>query len=164
MKDNPIDEKISVRAESIARLMERRKFISTAAKGVVAVAAAVALGSFTGIKKAFADSCTCDWALGNHCFGERVEFTCPSGCSTCTSINGQPSCNGWCNWASGYWVSCSGLGVCGHGWRLCLDCECNNDCGNLCTLLTGIFCNGCCTSMQVEEEMRRLHLLTQSAR
>lgn len=155
IKENRTDEKVSVWSESAARWIGRRKFVSTTVKGVFGIVGGVAIGNFTAIKKAFATTCTCNFARGNECSGSLVEYHCPSGCSTCTSSD---YCGGYCDYSNGQWVSCSGLGQCGYGYRVCIDCKCPG-CSNLCTLLSGIICSGCCSPRQVEEEMRQLHLL-----
>lgn len=147
------DKLISIFTESIVRGIQRRKFLSRGIKGAFATVAGLALGNLTGIKNAFAVSCTCDWAFGGQCLGTGdVGQNCPSGCSTCTSSD---NCNGWCNWSSGFWVSCTGLGACGYGYKICKDCKCPN-CSDVCTVLSNIICYGCCTEKQVEEEMKRL--------
>lgn len=151
MGDKVSDKQISIWAESIARLMQRRKFLAQGLKGVGAAAAAIAIGSFAGVRHAFAQTCTCDWAFSGQCTGSGpYEDDCPSGCTICTSSD---NCSGWCNWSSGAWVSCNGFGSCGNGYRMCIDCKCPN-CSDVCTVLTGIICGNCCTKQQLEESLR----------
>ena len=147
------DKLVSNVSESIARGMQRRKFLSRSIKGVFATVAALSLGNLAGIKNAFALTCTCDWAFEGQCTGTGgSQQNCPSGCTTCTKTD---SCSNWCNWTNGFWVSCSGFGPCKAGFEICRDCKCPN-CSYVCTVLSGILCYGCCTAKQVEDEMRRL--------
>lgn len=153
MESKDFDRFVNTLSESVVRKMQRRKILIAGIKGVFAATAGIALANFEGIKNAFAVTCTCAWAFGGQCYGTgSEEQNCPSGCTTCTL---QDYCNGWCNYQSGYWTSCSGLGQCGHGYRICKDCKCPN-CSNVCTILSNILCYGCCTAQQVEAEMRRL--------
>jgi hypothetical protein len=158
------DRQISYLTESIARGISRRQVLTRTVKGVIATAAGTALGIFVNMKEAFAVTCTCDWYGGsgnagcpNHpsCPGNGG---CPSGCSPCTSYNGQLTCNNGtyaCGYSNGTWVSCTGLGYCGNGSRICTDCKCP-DCSYVCTCLSACFCCNCCTPQDVEKEMQRL--------
>jgi hypothetical protein len=151
-----IDKHISDVSESVARTLNRRKFLTRSTKGLFVTVAAVTLAQWTAIKDAFAITCDCNWAYGNHCNNCPGIF-CPSGCSICTTSSG---CGGVCNYDNGYWTSCSGFGTCHHGYRICTDCKCGG-CGRsqVCTCLSGIICSGCCTAKDIEEEKHRLQQL-----
>jgi hypothetical protein len=140
------DQQVSILSESFARKFNRRKVIGSTVKGVVATVAAATVGQLANLGQAFAASCTCDegWTLGKTCgyYGFPCPKNgCPSQCTVCT----RPSCHGWCNWNSGNWVSCSGLGPSGKGYKLCWDCwKCGNVGGNCqpkCSCLSA--CIGC---------------------
>lgn len=153
------DKQVSVFTESLARRLARRKMLGTAVKGAVAAIAAATIGQFTNLRQAFAVSCTCDdnWTNGVPCdnIGHSCPSSgCPSGCSVCCCND----CNGWCNYPSGSWTSCSGLGKCGNGYKICTDCKCGNPCTkqNRCTCLSQCICCNCCTKADVQAEMRRL--------
>jgi hypothetical protein len=155
-----MDKYISSLSESVARSMDRRQILKKGIKGVFAATAGMALGQFANIKNAFAVTCTCNWAGGSgnaNCpkssgcpLGSSAG--CPTGYSVCTSSSG---CGTICNWPGGRWVSCTGLGTHGHGYKLCTDCN-NSGCADVCTCLSGIICYNCSTQKEVEEEMRRL--------
>src|SRR5947207_2070983 len=125
------DKQVSILTEAIARKFHRRQMVGTTVKGLFATVAAATVGQLANVGQAFAaTTCTCDegWTTGHRCsyWGHPCPYTsttatqCPSGCSTCYS----PGCNGWCSYSSGHWVSCSGLGTCGKGYKLCWDCKC----------------------------------------
>lgn len=154
------DERVSSWSESFVRMVGRRRFLHKAAKGTFATVASLALGSFVDLKNAFAATCGCDFACGRRCFGAgRFHQFCPSGCVTCTPSAGCHNCTrrgqNLCPWSDGSWVSCHGLGRCGHGFRICRDCRCFS-CSHACTLLSDIICFNCCSSAQIEAEMRLL--------
>ncbi len=152
-----LDEHISELSESIARTMNRRQLLTRTVKGVFATAAGLTLAQFTNLKSAFAITCTCMWAGGSgnancpHTSGcpGGINPPCPSGCVTCTTSSG---CGTICNYPGGSWVSCSGFGPCGMGYK------CHSSCSypNVCTCLSPIICYNCCTRKAVEEEMRRI--------
>ena len=145
-----LDEHLSMLSESLARRLNRRKALVNTAKGLFAAVTGIALGQLTSITNAFAVSCTC---TGNICTCDGGTGTsCPSGCTTCTSSSG---CGSYCDHSNGYWVSCSGLGKCGNGYKICIDCKCGS-CSNLCTCLSACICCGCCNPKDVEAEMRRV--------
>ncbi len=146
-----LDKHLSIFSESFARRLNRRKALANTAKGLFATVAGITLGQLTNITNAFADSCTC---TGNICTCTPTN-QCPSGCTTCTSSSG---CS-YCPWPNGAWVSCSGFGICGNGYRVCIDCKCGSGTcsqSTFCTCLSGIICGNCCNSKDVEAEMRRL--------
>lgn len=156
------DKRVSVLSESLARVFNRRKVASNTVKGLFATIAAATLGQFIGVGKASAScTCTCDdcWTTGHSCnyYGYPCpSHYCPSGCTTCTSSDW---CGGWCDYSTGKWVSCSGLGVCGQGYRVCRDCKCPN-CSLKCTCLSAITCYYCCTPADVKAEAERIAALS----
>ena len=157
-----LDKGVSIVSESIARVLSRRKLVRNSVKGLFATVAAATLGQFIGLSEADASChCTCDdcWTTGHSCnfYGHPCPpHYCPSGCTTCTSLNW---CGGWCNYRSGKWVSCYGLGVCGKGYRICRDCKCPT-CRVKCTCRSAIVCYYCCTSADVKTEMGRIAALS----
>ncbi len=157
-----LDKGVSIVSESIARVLSRRKMVRNSVKGLFATVAAATLGQFIGLSEADASChCTCDdcWTTGHSCnfYGHPCPpHYCPSGCTTCTSLNW---CGGWCNYRSGKWVSCYGLGVCGKGYRICRDCKCPT-CRVKCTCRSAIVCYYCCTSADVKTEMGRIAALS----
>ena len=155
------DKQVSIFAESLARKFNRRKMVGTTVKGLFATIAGATLGQFTSMGKALASCyCTCDdcWTTGHSCnyYGHPCPpHYCPSGCTTCTSYDW---CGGWCDYRSGKWVSCYGLGVCGRGYRVCRDCKCPT-CRLKCTCRSAITCYYCCSAQDVKAEMQRLAAL-----
>lgn len=159
-----LDNQISIFAETVARNLSRRCFLSSAVKAAVAATAALTLGIFSEVKSAFAidwttckSGCPCNWAGGSgnaNCpnVGGCPSTGCPSGCSVCTTSSG---CGSICDYSDGAWCSCNGLGTCGNGYKLCLDCKCNG-CSYICTCRSTCICCNCCTHKDVEDEMRRL--------
>jgi hypothetical protein len=155
-----LDKHISNIAESMARRVNRRRVITRGIKGGFALVAGLALGQLSNLKEAFAVTCTCNWAGGSgnaNCpnVGGCPAQGCPSGCSICTTSSG---CGTICNYASGFWVSCTGLGSCGKGYRLCRDCNCNG-CNYICTCLSATICNFCCSKKELEESLRQFGLV-----
>jgi hypothetical protein len=153
-----IDESVSQLLESLARFNERRRFVKNTVKGVFAILTGLSVAQFTGLKEAFAASCTCSWLFGQvNCPGTSgcpPIGGCPSAYSVCTSSNDP---NHLCPYYSGSWISCSGLGTCGQGFRICTDCFHLSLCGgDYCTCQSGILCGYCCSKQAVEEEMHRV--------
>lgn len=153
------DKNVSIFTESLARALSRRKMMGTTVKGIFATVAAATLGQFTNVGDAFAVTCTCDegWTTGSPC--TSIGFPCPphgcpSGCVTCYTGD----CGGWCIYNTGKWVSCSGLGKCGKGYKVCRDCKCP-DCNHKCTCLSATICRYCCTAQDVKAEVQRLAAL-----
>ncbi len=153
------DNNLSILTESMARALNRRKFFTGAIKGVIATVAGVAGGTLVNVREAFAITCTCSWANNHVNCSEHGGCTnngwdCPSGCSLCTTSSG---CGTICKYQNGLWTSCTGLGPCGTGFRICTDCNCNG-CSYICTCLSSCACcSPCCHSpTDVAAEMRRL--------
>lgn len=128
------DKQISVWAESFARNYNRRKMVGTTVKGLFATVAAATVGQLVNAGQAFAATCTCDdgWTTGKPCghwgfpcpHNTSLTDGCPSNCSVCKSTDSTHGCKGWCNYTSGHWVSCTGCGTSGKGYKLCWDCHC----------------------------------------
>ncbi len=147
-----LDEHLSMLSESLARRLNRRKALVNTAKGLFATVTGITLAQLTNITNAFAVSCSC---TGNICTCGGSGYQCPSGCSTCTSSSG---CS-YCPHPSGHWVSCNGLGNCGNGYKVCIDCKCSSGTcsqSTFCTCLSGCICCSCCNPKDVEAEMRRV--------
>jgi len=152
------DKHVSILSESLARMLSRRKMVGSTIKGVFATVAAATAGQLTNVGEAFASHhCTCDdnWTVGKPC--ANLGHTCPhhSGCPQGCVVCHSNDCGGWCNWSTGKWVSCHGLGTCGKGYKICTDCKCLH-CSHKCTCLSQCICCSCCTSADVRNEMERL--------
>lgn len=156
------DKQVSILSESLARSLSRRRMLANSVKGAVATVAGVALGTLVNVHDAFAVTCTCNWYEGRvNCPGTSGcnppgGGVCPSNCSPCTSIDVCRDKNGYyCPYSNGSWTSCTGLGTCGNGHKICMDCKCPN-CSYVCTCLSNCICCNCCNPKDVEAEMRRL--------
>lgn len=157
------DKQTSIVTEQIARVLSRRRMLASSVKVTAMAVAGATVGTFLNIKAAFADpTCTCDWYNGSgqaNCPGTSgcnpPGAVCPTGCTPCTSSDVCSNGNYYCNWSTGYWTSCTGLGACHGGTKQCADCKCPN-CSHVCTCLSNCICCTCCTPQQVEAEMRRL--------
>ena len=156
------DKRISILSESLARALNRRKIVGNTVKGLFATVAGATLGRLTSPGEASAAcACTCDdcWTNGHPCnhYGYPCpSHYCPGGCTTCTRHNW---CGGWCSYSSGKWVSCSGLGVCGQGYRICRDCKCPN-CRVKCSCRSAITCYSCCSAADIRNEAERIAALS----
>jgi hypothetical protein len=146
------DKQVSIWSESLARKFNRRKMVGGTVKGLVATVAAATVGQLANFGEAFAASCTCDdgWTTGQPCehYGypcpHNTSHTnpCPSQMKVCTINDSTHGCGGSCNYSSGNWVSCSGLGASGKGYKLCWDCTLiSNPCHPNCSCLSDCF--GC---------------------
>ncbi len=157
-----LDRQTSLGSEAFARAISRRGFVQKGVKGAFATIAGLSIGSLINVKSAFAVTCTCHWACGRQCSsigtGTYSQY-CPSGCSTCVPSSGCYNCTvggaNLCPYSDGSWTSCTGLGTCQAGYRICRDCTCGS-CNNACTVLSSVICGNCCSPQQVEAEMRRL--------
>ena len=157
------DKNVSILAESLARKLNRRKMVSTTVKGVFTAIAAATIGQVINVRQAFAATCTCDsnWTTGSPC--DNIGYPCPHpgpGCPSNCKACGNNDCGGWCKYSTNGWVSCSGLGNCGNGYRMCVDCKCAGTCSKKCTCLSDCICCGCCTPDDVRTEMQRLAALS----
>ena len=159
------DKRISILSESLARSLSRRRMVTISVKGAAATLAGATLGIFTQVHDAFAITCTCNWYDGsgnancpNHSGCNTPGYgVCPPGCSPCTNVDYcyDTDSGYYCNYPNASWTSCTGLGTCGNGHKICVDCKCPN-CSYVCTCLSNCICCNCCTPMDVEAEMRRL--------
>jgi hypothetical protein len=153
-----VDKRISVLGEELARRLNRRQVLEHGVKGLAAAVGAMTIGSLSGIKEAFAITCNCNWIQGKHCTNcPPANPYCGSGCSICTSTDW---CSGWCIYSGGQWISCTGFGPCGNGYKVCTDCKCNS-CSNMCTCLSAILCNGCCSPAEVQADAHVNRVLVQ---
>jgi len=132
--------------EVLARIIDRRRFLDVAAKGIFGAVAAGAAGL---LNVQFAEAQTC--AVGPIKIGV---FACsPSNGIYCDSINAGycsgSSCAGGCTWdTSTYptacWCTQAKCYGCVHGYYQCCDCKCF---GRFCSCHTfiddGLTCVGC---------------------
>lgn len=153
MGASQFDELVSRVTERNARTLTRSSFLVRAARGATVATAAIAAGNLFGVKKAFADDCSCTYPFGAecpNCNGTR----CPDPYGPCTSLSG---CAG-CPHDNGNWVTCTGLGVCGNGYVICWDCytgSCGS--GNVCGCGGTCVCCNCCSPQDVAAEQARIH-------
>ena len=148
-----LDEKVLAASASMARMLSRRSLLARALQGSAATLAALTMGTMTGVKDSFATTCThCGNWFGSGCSGCSPQCSgcpsngCPSGRSICKAGQCRP-----CEYSNGYWVACSGGGICGGAFKLCYDCK-NSSCG-VCTCLSSWLCTGCCSAADVRETM-----------
>ncbi|WP_157254433.1 hypothetical protein [Nonomuraea typhae] len=139
--------------DQLARQVSRREGLKRALAGATTLIAGVAVGQFAGAKSAAAAvDCPCAPPRGVYCSGCPTNG-CPSGHVICKTSHGCDPCI----YSDGYWVSCTGLGSCGGGFRLCYDCKkSSGTCSTTCGCRTGILCSGCCTADEVKAEMARV--------
>lgn len=109
--------------EQLSNVASRHRFLERAAKGVFATVAAFALGE-VGIKTASANWGPCGCCTGTPCSSlgltcDNTPGDCPAGWSLCTGTPGNPQCNGYCYYTSGFWY-CTG---CGPHLAYCTDCR-----------------------------------------
>jgi hypothetical protein len=147
-----LDERVLAASASMARMLNRRTMLVRILQGSAATVAALTVGTLSGVRDAFAVTCThCGRWFGTGCSGCSPECSgCPSnGCPSGRAVCKHPTCG--CDYANGYWVACSGGGRCGGAFRLCYDCR-NSSC-NICTCLTIWLCTGCCSAAEVRDTM-----------
>jgi hypothetical protein len=158
-----IDARVAAVAERIIRTMTRRDALRTAVLGGTAGIAALALGQ----RPALAVTCYCGPTIP--C--ARYHHTCPSaaGCppgyiacknsssAYCSCDQGHYNWQGYCcEWASGNWIACSGLGD-GYGYKVCSDClGPARECTYWCTCLSSCICCDCKNEKDVRAEQERL--------
>lgn len=145
------EERLSEFTEETARRLTRSRFVRRALKGATAATAAISVGSFVGVKKAFAETCDC-YPPGPWCTNCPYNG-CPSGCAPWTTS----ACGGV--YDTGYWVACSGLGYSGNGYKLCWDCYCNGNCNNTCGCLSNCICCNCYSPAELKAEQARVMAL-----
>src|SRR5262249_40890580 len=143
--------------ERIARTIGRRDVLKRTLRGATVVLAGTVVGSFSGMKQAWAASnCNSPDCGPTKCVGTYLlpaGTYCPTGRGLCKLSSG---CGG-CPSSSGTWVACTGLGHCGGGFWLCADCKHTTSCSGVCQQLSGIYCSGCCIRGDVEREVARLN-------
>ncbi len=145
-----IDTRIGRGIEKAGRIVSRRAALRTAILTGVTAACAVALGQRPALARV-----RCPERCGP---SPRCRYGCPHvGCPPRHSLCKSPpvSCGGWCVYASGTWVHCTGYGKCGRGYTLCLDCRRHHSC-HVCICVSGILCRDCCHRRDVEAEARRI--------
>lgn len=146
------DDRVGHMTEHAYRKLGRCAMVRGALVSGVAGIAALAVGERP------AAATTCDCGPTSRCSG-CAAFGCPSGyslctgCSTCSCFNNQ----GFrCEWPSGSWVACTGLGVCGNGYEICRDCIGGSGCAGWCTCLSDCVACNACTEQQVRAEQQRI--------
>lgn len=133
-----VDKNTGMATETLARKLSRRRALANGVKGVVAATTALMLGQ--GLHHDAGAACVCNWAILPRCSGCPSGYGCPSGMTPCKlwdapyDPNTGYGCNGYCNYSSGSWISCTGLGY-GYGYMVCTDCK-GPSCSNLCTCLS----------------------------
>jgi hypothetical protein len=141
-------------AERTARGLTRRQAVRT-----MVIGGASGIGALSiGVEPAWADACTnncgptkrCSGCPGNGCPGG---YSLCKGCSTCNCFNSQ---HYRCEWPSGSWMACSGLGRCRGGYEICYDCIGSGGCHNWCTCLSECLCCNCCTPDEVKAEQQAI--------
>lgn len=145
-----IDTRIGRGVEKAGRIISRRAALRTAILTGATAAGAVALGQ----RPAFA-RVHCPERCGPSplCRHGCPHLGCPPRHSLCKSP--PYSCGGWCVYATGTWVHCTGYGKCGRGYRLCQDCRRHHSC-HICICVSGILCRDCCHRRDVEAEAERI--------
>jgi len=150
------DTRVSQMTERAVRKMSRRNVLRTVVVGGAASIAAISVGD----APAFADECTGNCGPTKRC--SRCRPTeCPHGYILCKGSRTGDCFNneGYrCEWPSGMWIACTGLGH-GYGYRICKDCIFRNRCHDWCTCLTDCLCCDCKTAADFKAEQYRLELL-----
>lgn len=143
---------VSLLTKGLARRLSRREALMRGLRGVAVVSAGVAGGTILTAEQAKAVTCTCGPPNNKYCSG-CPSNGCPSGYDVCYSNQGCSQCI----YASGSWVSCTGLGDCGYGYKRCYDCRkhATTGCTSTCGCLTGILCGFCCSPAEVKAFMAR---------
>ena len=160
------DSRVARLSEGLARRMSRRHMLRRVIIGGATSIAALSLGQ----RPALAESCQCGPTYrcnqyGHHC----PAYRCPNGYQVCKNRQGEYcSCSqghynqqGYCcEYASGRWVACGGLGR-GRGYRMCYDCVRRHPvkhapCTTWCTCLTECICCHCTTAEEVRSELSRI--------
>lgn len=157
-----LDSKVSLLGEQVARKLSRRKFLAKGTQLAALTVASTALVQFTNMPTAAASTCGCSPPHQRFCTGcqDTLQVTCPAGCSKCTTADGCPGASG-CSYPSGYWVGCSGMGVCHNGYNICYDCKCPG-CSNTCGCGSSCRCCNCCSAEDLRREQARYDALAQA--
>jgi hypothetical protein len=149
------DARVGSMAERTARRMTRRNALRTAVVGGAAGIAAVTIGQMP----ASANSCTSNCGPTPRCSGCPADG-CPSGYSLCkgsTTSNCFNEQRYRCEWPSGQWVACTGLGH-GYGYEICKDCKGPGGCTEWCTCLTNCICCQCLAPADFKAEQLRMQV------
>jgi hypothetical protein len=158
-----VDTSVAAVAERIVRKMTRRDVVHRGVLGAGTALAALAVG----VRPAKAVTCQCGPTYNCSHWGWPCQAdACPQGMylcqntqsDTCSCINGGHNSQGYCcEYASGWWVACSGI-CCGNGgcngYRLCYDCT-GRGCDKWCTCLGQINCCECATPEDAHREQAR---------
>lgn len=142
-EETGLDSSVGKLVETVHRRISRRNALRTAVIGGVGTFASLAVGQSP------AGAISCDCGPSPRCSSGQGGDGCPSGKSLCK----KPTCS--CEWTSGYWVACTGFGLCKNGYELCYDCHSSGSC-TICTVLSGIYCSGCCSATDLREEQHRI--------
>ena len=141
----------------VARALSRRRFLDRSLRGITAGAVGLMTTGtlFQGAARAGGDECPCSSPRGvacENCPPGRKRKKCPTGYARCRSVDGIPTCPG-CVYEQAWWVSCTGQGEGGLGYRICIDCYIEGDCESTCGCRSAIICGHCTTPADVKAEM-----------
>jgi len=154
------DTRIASAAEQVTRRITRRNALRTALVGGAIGISELAIGQ----SPAWADACTANCGPTRRCSG-CPSAGCPSGYSLCRGSSTSTCFNSQgyrCEWPSGEWVACSGLGSFGHGIKICYDCIHGSACASWCTCLSACICCNCVSAADIKAEQQRLNSLVAS--
>jgi hypothetical protein len=141
-------------AERVARRMSRRDALRRVVIGGTTGLAALAVGT----SPAQAQTCTC--GPTRRC-AKCPDVGCPSGYHLCKGSFSSDCFNAQgyrCEWPSGNWIACMGLGK-GLGYKVCYDCIGASGCEGWCTCLTKCICCNCSSPADIRAEQHRLQHL-----
>jgi hypothetical protein len=147
-----VDARIGAIAERVVRRISRRDALRGVVVGGTAGLAALALGE----RPALAQGCDC--GPTRRCSG-CPGVGCPPGYRLCKGSFNSNCFNyqGYrCEWPSGTWIACMGLGKGGLGYRICYDCINHTGCEYWCTCLSECVCCHCATAGDVRLEQHRI--------
>ena len=146
------DARVSQMTERATRKMSRRNILRTVFVSGAAGMAAISIGETPALASDCAGNCGPTPRCGNCRHTE-----CPYGYILC---KGSPSSDCFnkegyrCEWPSGMWIACTGLGH-GYGYKICKDCISRHRCRDWCTCLTECLCCHCKTAADFKEEQHR---------
>lgn len=163
---NKLDDQVAGIAERLVRRLSRRDALRTGVLGGAGAVAALAIGERPA--SATPRGCYCGPTYHCHHWGNSCpDHGCPrDGFVLCKNDGSYCSCRGGghntqgycCEYASGYWVACSGLCK-GYGYRLCYDCK-RASCTYWCTCVSAINCCNCTGPEDFRKEQARVQALT----
>jgi hypothetical protein len=140
--------------ERVARRMSRRDALRRVVMGGTTGLAALAVGN----SPAQAQTCAC--GPTQRC-AKCPDVGCPSGYYLCKGSYSSDCFNAQgyrCEWPSGNWIACMGLGK-GLGYKVCYDCIGPSGCEGWCTCLTKCICCNCDSPADIRAEQQRLQHL-----